>query len=57
LRIEIFHVISFLLMFATRQWTHSKDQVTWSGHQSALHIPGPPDWTDHTDARRLFKPD
>ncbi|DBA76621.1 TPA: hypothetical protein ACH3X2_008668 [Trebouxia sp. C0005] len=28
LRIEIFHVISFLLMFATRQWTHSKDQVT-----------------------------
>ncbi|KAL0051384.1 hypothetical protein WJX82_006453 [Trebouxia sp. C0006] len=27
LRIEIFHVISFLLMFATRQWTHSKDQV------------------------------
>ncbi|KAL0033380.1 hypothetical protein WJX77_006860 [Trebouxia sp. C0004] len=28
LRIEIFHVISFLLIFATRQWTHSKDQVT-----------------------------
>ncbi len=28
LRIEIFHVISFLLMFATRHWTDSKDQVS-----------------------------
>jgi len=43
---------TFLLMFATRQWTHSKDQVTWSSHQSARLL----DQIAYTYATRLLKP-